>query len=181
MKWNRIAVLVITLVAAPQALAEGIEAQAENIIAGVTLGRVSTDESDTNNLGFVAGYVPSGGYGFEFFYLKNMSDDSVSVSGISGDVKTDTWGIFGVYKSTGDIYLKGKFGYGVVSVDFDPDEAGKVSDSESGFALGLAVGTTLGPGDLELSYTMMPDLGEFDNTDVEADTDILAVTYLWYL
>ncbi len=174
MKWNRIAVLVITLVAAPQALAE-------DILAGVTLGQVSTEESDTDNLGFVVGYSSTEGYGFEVFYLKTIEDDSVSVSGFSGDVSTDVWGIFGVYKSPGDIYLKGKFGYGVVSMDFDGDGGGEFADSESDFALGLAVGATLGPGDLELSYTMLPNLDDFEDTDVEADTDIIALTYLWHL
>jgi hypothetical protein len=180
MKWNRIAVLVITLCLTLQAKAEA-EADTDNIIAGVSLGLVSTDESDTNGLGFVAGYVPTGGFGFEVFYLKSMSDDSVSVSGASGDVKIDTWGIFGVYKSTGDIYVKGKAGIGVVNLEFDIDGGDSVKESESGLAIGLAVGATLGPGDLELSYTIMSNLGEFDNSDVEADTDILAVTYLWYL
>lgn len=174
MKWNRIAVLVIALIATPLA-------QAEDIIAGVSLGLVSTEESDTENLGFVVGYTPSGDYGFEVFYLKGMSDDSVSVSGVSGDVSADTWGIFGVYKSAGDIYLKGKFGYGIISVDFDADGGGDIKDSESGFAYGLGVGTTLGPGDLELSYTVIPGLDDFDESDVEADTDIIALTYLWYL
>lgn len=174
MKWNRIAVLVITLFAAPQALAEGI-------FAGITLGQVSTEESDTVNLGLVAGYSSAKGYGYEVFYLKTDEDDSASVSGFSGDISTDVWGIFGVYKSSGDIYLKGKFGYGVVSIDFDVDGGENFSDSESDFALGLAVGATLGPGDLELSYTMLPNLDEFDDSDVEADTDIIALTYLWYL
>ncbi|MCP4408707.1 MAG: hypothetical protein GY807_13260 [Gammaproteobacteria bacterium] len=174
MKWNRIAVLVITLVTAPQALAE-------DIFAGVTLGQVSTEESDTDNLGFVAGYSSSEGYGYEVFYLKTIEDDSASVSGFSGDISTDVWGIFGVYKSSGDIYFKGKFGYGVVSVDIDVDGGGKFEDSESDFAFGLTVGARLGPGDLELSYTMLPDLDDFDGTDVEADTDVIALNYLWYL
>ena len=41
--------------------------------------------------------------------------------------------------------------------------------------------STVGPGDLELSYTTLPALGEFSEGDVDADTDIIAITYLWYL
>ena len=176
MNWNRIAVLVITLIVAPQI-------QAEGPFAGITLGLVSGEESDTENLGFVAGHSPDEGFGFEVFYLKALSDDSAIVSGFSGDISTDTWGILGVYKSTGDIYFKGKVGYGVVRAEFDVDGGSDIKDSASGFALGLSVGTTIGPGDLELSYTMLPDLGEFSEGDVgvDADTDIIAVTYLWYL
>jgi len=174
MKWNRIAVLVITLIVTPQI-------QAEGPFAGITLGLVSGEESDTENLGFVAGHSPDEGFGFEVFYLKALSEDSANVSGLSGDISTDTWGILGVYKTAGDIYFKGKVGYGVVSVDFDPDGGSNIEDSASGFALGLSVGTTIGPGDLELSYTMLPDLGEYSEGDVDADTDIIAVTYLWYL
>jgi len=182
MKWNRIAVLVITLIVAPQI-------QAEGPFAGITLGLVSGEESDTENLGFVAGHSPAEGFGFEVFYLKALSEDNANVSGLSGDISTDTWGILGVYKTAGatyfegvgDIYFKGKVGYGVVSVDFDVDGGSSIEDSASGFALGLSVGTTIGPGDLELSYTMLPDLGEYSEGDVDADTDIIAVTYLWYL
>ncbi|MCP4471169.1 MAG: hypothetical protein GY815_10865 [Gammaproteobacteria bacterium] len=71
MKWNRIAVLVITLIAAPLA-------QAEGPFAGVTYGQVSSDDADTGNLGFVTGYSPDEWLGFEVFYLKTMSEASVS-------------------------------------------------------------------------------------------------------
>ncbi len=176
MKWNRIAVLVITLIVAPLA-------QAEGPFAGITYGQVSTDDADTGNLGFVTGYSPDAGFGYEVFYLKTISEDSVSNSNRSADISIDTWGIFGVYKSTGDIYYKGKIGYGVVSVDFDADGNSSTSDSASDFAFGLAVGTTVGPGDLELSYTILPDLGIFDDVDIDIDTDvdIIAINYLWYL
>ena len=174
MKWNRIAVLVITLMVTPQI-------QAEGPFAGPSVGLVSGQESDTENLGFVAGYSPDEGLGFEVFYLKAQSEDSATVSGFAGDISTDTWGILGVYKSAGDIYFKGKLGYGVVSIEVDPDGRRAVEDSESGVAFGLAVGATIGPGALELSYTALPDMGEYSGSDVDADTDIIYLTYLWYL
>ena len=175
MKWNCIAVLVITLIIAPRV-------QAEGPFAGISFGLVSSEEADTENLGFVAGHSPDEGFGFEFFYLQAMSDDSVSVSGISGDISTDTWGILGVYKSAGEIYFKGKLGVGVISVEADPDGASSIDDSASGFAFGLAVGTTLGPGDLELSYTSLSASDDFEDLDdTDADADIIAINYLWYL
>lgn len=176
MKWNRIVVIMLTLVTSPQALAE-------NIFAGVTLGQVSTKESDTVNLGLTAGYTSTEGFGFEAFYLASTNDDSASVSGVSGDISTDVWGIYGVYKyqSSQDIYVKGKLGYGVVKIGFDVNGGEHFEDSESGLSYGLAVGTQLGPGAIELSYIKLPNLDDFDNSGVEADTDIIALTYLWYL
>jgi len=179
MKWNRIAVLVITLVVAPQA-------QAEGPFAGISLGLVSSEEADTENLGFVAGHSEDDGFGFEVFYLKALSDDSATVSGISGDISTDTWGILGVYKTANDIYFenvyfKGKVGIGVITIEADADGGGSIDDSAADFAIGFAVGTTLGPGDLELSYTMLPSAGEFDDIGIDADADIIAINYLWYL
>jgi hypothetical protein len=179
MKWNRVAVLVITLFVATQA-------QAEGIFAGVSLGLVSSEEADTTNLGFVAGHSPDEGFGFEVFYLKEFSDDSGSVSGVSGDISTDTWGILGVYKTADNayfdkVYLKGKVGLGVVSIEFDGDAGGSIDDSEAGLALGAAIGTTLGPGDIEFSYTMMPITSDFDDLDMDGDADIIAINYLWYL
>ncbi len=176
MKWNRIAVLVITLIVTPQI-------QAEGPFAGISYGLVSSEEADTGNLGFVAGHSLDEGFGFEVFYLQALSDDGATISGVSGDISTDTWGLLGVYKTAGDIYFKGKFGYGVARIEFDVDDASDFKDSASGFALGLSVGTTIGPGDLELSYTTLPDIGEFSegNVSVDANTDIIAVTYLWYL
>ena len=179
MKWNRIAVLVITLIVAPQT-------QAEGPFAGISFGLVNSEEADTENLGFVAGHSEDEGFGFEVFYLKALSDDSASSSGFSADISTDTWGIFGVYKSADDIYFedmyfKGKVGIGVISIEVDIDGRGSIRDSASDLAFGLAVGTTVGPGDLELSYTMFPSFGEFEDLDTDADADIIAVNYLWYL
>lgn len=173
MKWNRIAVLVFALIAAPQAPAEGP-------FAGISFGQVSIDDADTGNPGFVAGHSPAEGFGFEVFYLKGVSDDSASSSGFTGDVTLDTWGIFAVYKTGGEFYFKGKFGYGVVSMEADIDNGDDFRDSESDFAFGVAAGTRLGPGDLELAYTIIPVSGDFDDTDINADTDIIAVNYLWY-
>ena len=184
MKWKPVAVFVITLVAAPQV-------SAGDVLAGITLGQVSTEESDTDNLGFVAGYSSPEGYGYEVFMLNTIDADSASVSRFSADISTDVMGIFGVYKYDipGDMYLKGKLGYGIVNLDIDVDGRGKFSDSESGFALGFAAGITLGPGNLELSYTTLPSLGDFDTPDspvfggikVNADTDFIALSYIWNL
>lgn len=179
MKWNRIAVLVITLIVAPQT-------QAEGPFAGISLGLVNSEEAETENLGFVAGYSEDEGFGFEVFYLKALSDDRASRSGLSGDISTDTWGILGVYKSADDIffdniYFKGKAGIGVIRIEVDIDEGSNIRDSASGLAFGFAVGTTVGPGDLELSYTLFPSFGEFDDLDMDADADMIAVNYLWYL
>jgi hypothetical protein len=179
MKWNRIAVLVITLAVAPQI-------QAEGPFAGASLGLVSSEEADTTNLGFVAGHSPDEGFGFEVFYLNEISDDSASVSGFTGDISTDTWGILAVYKTADNayferVYLKGKAGIGVISIEADIDGFGSIKDSESGLALGVAAGIRLGPGDIELSYTIMPSNGKFDELDMDADADIIAVNYLWHL
>lgn len=175
MKWNRIAVLAITLVVAPQT-------QAEGPFAGISYGQVQSEEADTENLGFVAGHSGEEGFGFEVFYLKAQSDDSVASSGFSGDVSTDTWGIFGVYKSAGDIYFKGKAGIGVINIEVDIDGGSTISDSAADLAFGIAVGATVGPGDLELTYTTFPSFGEFDDlNDTDADADVIAVNYLWHL
>ena len=170
MKCKRIAALVITLIVAPQA-------QAEGPLAGIIYGQVSLGDFETENLGFVVGHSNDAGFGFEAFYLETVSEDSESRSGRKADISIDTWGILGVYKSAGDIYFKGKVGAASVKLEFDIKGGSDASDSTLDFAYGLAVGTEFGNGAFELSYTILPSFDEFQDVDFDEDADMIAISY----
>jgi hypothetical protein len=138
-----------------------------------------SDEFNTGNLGAIAGYSPDSGLGFEAFYMVTAAKDSDSGAIGDYDIYTNTWGLLGVYKSTGDIYIKGKLGVAIVDLQFDVEGPGSIDDTTAGLAYGIAIGTALGNGNLELAYTVLPSMEEFRDVDFDADFDMIAVSYLW--
>ena len=171
MKRNLVVTLLAALLATPLA-------QAEGPYAGVLYGLVEYDDIETDNLGLVISYNWDNGVGFDFDFSKTLSEDSVSVNGLSGDASLDSWGLFATYRTAGKLYLKGKLGYAVVDREFDGDI--DIDDSAAGFAYGIAGGMVFGDGALEVSYTILPDV-DFQGSDVDDDVNTLALRYHWNL
>jgi len=174
MKRHLIASLLISFFSIPLA-------HAETVYLGALYGQVETDNATTDNVGIVIGgsQDPGSGFGVEFFYALTANDDSDTVSGQKINVSISTYGLFGVYKTASMPYVKGEIGVAVVDVTLDIKGSEDRSDSESGFAYGVAVGAPVGNGNLELSYRVLPSINNFDGTDVDTDVDMIAISYLW--
>lgn len=175
MKPNFFVILLTALFAMPAA-------QAEGSYAGIIYGQVTTEDVDTGNLGFVIGSSSDKGVGFEAFYAPTIDEDEISAGPFDGDITIDTYGILVYYKTDNDAfdgYLKFKGGLAVVDLEFDFGNAGSLDDDTSGFAYGIAIGTRIGNGGLEISYLVLPEFDEFEGIDLDAEVDMFSISYQW--
>lgn len=162
--------------------------QAEGGYLGAMIAQVSAAEDDfdieTGNLGIVVGNVMDSGFGIdgsfgiEGFFLVTVAEDENS--DLDADVSTEGYGILGFYRTPGDFYVTAKAGWAIVSADIDFNDGGRSSDSQSGLAYGLGVGASIGGGDLELTYMVLPEFDTFDGADVDIEIDTISLSYLWY-
>jgi len=155
---------------------------AQGNFVGVGYAQLESEDVETGNLVLSGGHITEKGFGFEVFYALTVSEDSLSVGGFSADITLDSLGVLAVYKTPTDVYdtyLKVKGGFATVDLEFDFDELGSLSDNTSGLAFGIAVGTRLGPGALEFSYMVLPEFDEFEGIEVDAETNMLSLGYLW--
>ena len=162
--------------------------QAEGGYLGAMVAQVSAEGDDfdieTGNLGIVVGNVVDNGFGIkgsvgvEAFFLVTAAEDENS--DLDADVSTEGYGILGFYRTPGDFYVTAKAGWAIVSADIDFNGGGSSDDSQTGLAYGLGVGASIGGGDLELNYTVLPEIDSFDGADVDVEIDTISLSYLWY-
>jgi hypothetical protein len=190
MKKHLIAMILVSLLASPAAFAEGT-------YGGLSIGRVEMDEdldAKTGNLGIVLGDINEKGIGYEFFYSLTVLDDSDKQGNDEVTAEIDTLGLFAVIQSPGDIYVKVKAGYGIVSLKYDifvGDESGSINDSTEGFAYGMSVGAAIGDGAIELTYYKFADFDEFGpiedvldeagftDVSIDAEVEMINLSYIW--
>jgi hypothetical protein len=140
---------------------------------------LKAEDIETGNLGIALGSIADHGFGYELFYSFSIIDDEDSSNGLDFEADTDVIGLFVVYQTPGTVYFKGKVGYGFANITFDFDDADSIDDSTEGFSLGLAGGVAVGDGAIEVTYYRFPEFDDFDGVDVDADVEMLNVTYLW--
>jgi hypothetical protein len=173
MKKYFIAMILSSMLLSPIAMATGT-------YGGLSIGQVKIDDIKTGNIGIVLGDIAENGFGYELFYNFTVDHDDDSIDGVDIEAETDIVSFFVVYQTPGDIYVKGKLGYAIVSLNFDVEDDGSVSDTEKDFSAGIAAGMLIGDGALELSYYRFPEFDEFDDIDVDdGDVDMINLTYLW--
>jgi hypothetical protein len=173
MKKYFIAMILSSMLLSPMAMATGS-------YGGLSIGQVRIDDIKTGNIGIVLGDIAENGFGFELFYNFTVDHDDETVDGVDIEAETDIVSLFVVYQTPGDVYVKGKLGYAIVSLKFDMDDEGSVNDTEKDFSAGIAAGMLIGDGALELSYYRFPEFDEFDDIDVDdGDVDMINLTYLW--
>jgi hypothetical protein len=164
--------ILASLLVSPMAVAD------ESGYGGLSLGRVDIDEIYTGNLGIVLGRMADNGFGYELFYSFTVLDYNES-GGTYDSAETDTINVFAVYRTPGDVYLKGKAGYSYVNMTLDSAVIGRLSDSTEGFSYGLAGGVAIGDGAVELSYYRFPDFDGFAGVSFDEKVEMLNVAYLW--
>jgi hypothetical protein len=173
MKKYFIAMILSSMLLSPMAMATGS-------YGGLAIGQVKIDDIKTGNIGIVLGDIAENGFGYELFYNFTVDHDDESVDGVDIEAETDIVSLFVVYQTPGDVYVKGKLGYAIVSLKFDVEDAGSVSDTEKDFSAGIAAGMLIGDGALELTYYRFPEFDEFDDIDVDdGEVDMINLTYLW--
>jgi hypothetical protein len=173
MKRQFFAMLLASVLFSPMAMAEGA-------FGGLSYSQVAIDDVDTGNLGIVLGNVTESGFGYELSYSFTIVEDKEKDNGVEIRAGTDIVGLYLTYQTPGDIYFKGKLGYGFVRLKFDALEDGSVSDTVDGFSYGLAGGVNVGRGSVELTYFRFADLEEFDGIDVDDEkVEMLNLAYVF--
>ncbi len=173
MKKHFVAMIFASMLVSPMAMAEGP-------YGGLSYAQVAIDDVDTGNLGIVLGNVSESGFGYELNYSFTIIEDKETDNGPEIRAGTDIVGLFVNYQTPGDIYVKGKLGYGFVRLKFDALEEGSASDTVDGFSYGLAGGVNIGQGSVELTYYRYADLEKFDGIDVDdAKIEMINLSFLF--
>lgn len=134
------------------------------------------DGTDIRNLGFAFGRGFNDHMAMEFSYNFTATEDDTD----SGDLSADSIGLFLVAKTTGTVYVKGRLGY--TRLTLERNFAGNSFDhNEYGIAYGLGLGARVGPGAIELEYTVLPEIedDDFVGAPVEVESDFVSVAYVW--
>lgn len=136
----------------------------EGFYLGAKLGNMYIDQQnfdDPTSKGFLIGY-DFGGFAVEL--ERNTAeadwDFDTGFGSVSGQLDIDTTALYGVYRSEGTVYFKGKVG--VINEDIE-DEDGE-SESDTGLTAGVGLGVRAG----HLSFE-----GEF--TILETDINLLSL------
>ena len=150
-------------------LANSAHAARDSLYFGVKAGKMSISEpsfSSPTNAGLNIGYAFSSqpNLAVEFEY---------TVTYIDGEFGRQHWDIstsafYGVYRSSGDIYFKGKLGY--LHEAINAMGYFNALDDESGISYGIGVGTHVGESSsIELEFT-----------SIETRVDFLSIGYLYH-
>lgn len=138
---------------------------------GLKAGQMMVDLDgldDATNGGILVGYS-FGNFAIETEYTSALSKGDATIFGLTGEWDVDTFAVYSVYRSSGNIYFKGKIGF--LSEDVTINVAGiSVSESESGGSYGVGVGWHIvDSSSLEVEYTI-----------VEADVNFLSLGYNYH-
>lgn len=123
---------------------------------GMQWGQMRVNLSDFSNayaVGATLGYKLNQSFAVEGGFSSTGQDGDLKVQGVSGTWSLNTRALYAVYRSSGNLYFKGKVGY--LRERADVSIVGtSLSASDSGGSYGLGVGWR--PGEkltLELEYT----------------------------
>jgi hypothetical protein len=153
--------------------------QERTIYLGIKGGLMMPDISSLDNAfnfglqfgGYVHQDPKIGSFAIEGEATITLSDGDVSLGAIDGDWDVDVVAAYGVYRSPGEVYFKGKLGLAYEDVTVDYSGLGSASDDDFNISLGFGVGWNIPEqGSLELEYTI-----------IEEDIDFLSLTYNFYL
>ena len=112
----------------------------------------------------------SGSLAIEGEISRTLSDGRISSRPDRGDWEIDTIALYGVYRTPGKYYFKGKLGFLHEDVTFRHLNQRTINDDDTVFSLGLGVGWNIDDRtSLELDYTLIED-----------DVDFLGAAYTIY-
>ncbi len=142
---------------------------------GLKAGQMMVDLDgldDATNGGVLVGYS-FGDFAIEAEYTTTLSEGDVTILGVPGEWDINTFAVYGVYRSSGNIYFKGKVGFLNEDVSINVNAFGtpiSAAGSDSSASLGVGVGWRIPDSNsLELEYTI-----------VEEDIDFLSLGYNYH-
>lgn len=136
------------------------------------------EDAEMGALGFVIGGGLNDYFSLEFEYITNVTDEDFG--SLPGSLEAEGWGIFLAAKTRGDVCVKGRVGY--TQTEFEGgDTLSSGSTTNYGIAGGAGVGLKLGPGAVELEYTLLPEVDSINGVDLDSDIDNYLITlgYVW--
>jgi len=153
-------------------LAVNVQAAQPKTYAGVKIGQMMIDAGgydDATNVGLVFGAtlneVQAGSLSIEGELTFSLVEGDVSFFGFDGDWDVLTLAGYGVYRSNGQLYFKGKAGLLYEDVSVNVSGLPGVSGDDIGLSFGIGGGYKLNEKmNLELEYTI-----------IESDLDFLSV------
>jgi outer membrane immunogenic protein len=148
------------------AQAEDTTGNSSGFYLGGGIASIGTDApSDPDNYFFQAGYSFSGGWAAELLYTDSYNDADLGTfefDGIDIDMTLSASAIaaYAVYRSSGDLYFKGKLGYIDAEMELSGSamgESASETESETDYSYGIGGGYSFGAHALELEYTTTGD------------------------
>jgi opacity protein-like surface antigen len=141
---------------------------------------ITYDIDDATAAGAIVGYEFGSGFSAEFQSNYAQPDMNVRYDGdtiISGDFDYYTNSIYGVWRSPGKVYFKGKLGYSYqyseTEIEYSNGSDDDVDWDDSGISYGVGVGVTfIDHLMVELEYT--------DSSSDEVDMDFIGVSVAWH-
>ena len=125
------------------------------------IGSGSWEVEDTAGYGFYIGYKLSDSWAVEFEYLNfetetkdpvfNACNNTCYVS--KADYESDSYSIYGAYRTAGKVYFKGRLGYSYQESEFSKSSYGLPTSYESGAAGSIGVGVKFSSISVETGYT----------------------------
>ena len=120
-------------------------------------------------LGFEFLDLDVGSIAIEGEYTETISEGDATFGGIRGDWDIETYAIYGVFRTRGTLFFKGKIGYLHEDVSSTVGGFG-ATGSDSGLSLGIGGGLRIGYyGSVELEYTI-----------IEEDVGFLSLGFNYY-
>ncbi len=156
---------IIPFVAAVAMSAACVSANATELFyAGIKSGNMDIDVSAYDTaapLGIQLGYSFNENYAIELEYTDTDFDLKTAGMKFNGDMQT--YALYGVYRTSGDVYAK--FKAGILNEEVSIKVANQTADfGDDGFSAGIGAGYRSGPVSIEAEYTIL-----------EQDVDFLSV------
>mgnify|MGYP001811614489 FL=1 len=148
------------------------------LIFNPVTGMDQEEDSDIGTMGFVAGGSINDLLSMEFEYNYTVSKDYFG--SLPAKLEGGGWGLYLAAKTQGDLYFKGRLGY--TQTEFDgSDGSSSGSITNYGVAGGVGVGLKLGPGALEIEYTVFPKIDRIlgEELDDDLDSDLITIGYIF--
>ena len=142
-------------------------------------GMDQEEDANIGTLGFVAGGGINDLLSLEFEYNYTVSKEYYG--SLPGRLEGEGWGLYLAAKTQGDVYVKGRVGYSQTEFDGNDGGGSRGSTTNYGVSGGVGVGFKLGPGALEIEYTLFPKIDRIwgEELDDDIDTDLITIGYMF--
>ena len=149
------------------------------LIFNPATGMDQEEDAEIGTVGLVFGGSINDYMAMEFEYNSTVSKEYYD--SLPGRLEAEGWGLYLVAKSLGDLYVKGRLGYTEIEFDGNDGSTGSGSVTNYGVAGSVGVGYKIGPGALEVEYTLFPDIERIwgEELDDDIETEMITIGYMF--